>query len=53
MADEEGTQRQQEQEEAEKELKTENDDPELLHKAREWDDFRDGKNYYTISNIYE
>ena len=33
----------QEKEQAEKEVRIENDDPEELKKARDWDDYRDGK----------
>ena len=34
--------KQAEKEEAEKEQKVEQDDPETLKKAREWDDWKDG-----------
>jgi hypothetical protein len=33
----------QEKEEAEKETRLENDDPDELKKARDWDEYRDGK----------
>ena len=38
-----------EEEEREKEERIEKDDPETLRKAREWDEYRDGKYFFSVS----